>query len=316
MVEIIRCGSSPIVDVLISNTGEVGFEGSGLMGPAAGEREQQLDHDHRLWVRPPEPAVRDELALWVMRAVAAGDKVLVYQDGRGPGDVGNATEYELVRDGVDPAALARGQVEVRSAERLHAITGGDWHALRDAHMASLARAHREGFRAVALTSDGAALHASAPDTEQLIQHEHDLTALTDAHPVQVLCRYDPSREQSHFLQQVVEVHYRNIHTTTWSCVAHTDYLRVSGEIDASTAGQWRAVLHAAIDDTITEIDVSQLQYLSAGATGALSRAAERLSRQGAELTLHHPSRQLQRMLERLDLTNHSAIKLAGKEEAQ
>lgn len=287
------------------------------MRAAVDEQAHELDgHGHRLWVRPSQKAVGTELARWVTSALHAGDKVLIYQQDHGAGDGRATTERDLVRDGVDPAALARGQVEVRSAAQLRATTGGDWHAMHDVHLASLARAHREGFRAVALTSDGAALHESVPDTDHLISHEKDLSALADAHPFRVLCRYVHDQEQPRFLENVVEVHYRNIQTHTWSCTAQGNHLTVTGEVDASTATYWQAVLHAAIDDSITEIDVSRLRYLSAAGIGALSQVAERLSRHGAELMLYHPPRQLQRMLDRLELTNHPGVKFAGKERAQ
>lgn len=221
-----------------------------------------------------------------------------------------------MRSGVDAAVFASGQVEVLPVSQLHAATGGARVALRDAHLSALARTHRDGYRALSMTSDGAALHAAVPEPGELLAHEQDLNQMVDRHPLRVLCRYDPGDEQLDFLEHLFGLHYRNVQSDAWTAVGSGDHLRVAGEIDAAAAGQLRAVLYAAIRDGTTGVDIADVRYLSAAGVSVLFAAADLLSGSGAALTLLNPSYRIGRVLGRLDVERHPAIRIAGKEAGQ
>src|SRR3712207_2964849 len=117
---------------------------------------------HSLLVPASPQRDRAVVATWISGAVGRRETV-VYKHAR-VGDAAAVLPRSLPQVGLDPALVASGQVQLADASQLRAETGGRHEALYALHLEQLREATREGFAGLALTGDGAALHA-------IVRHE-------------------------------------------------------------------------------------------------------------------------------------------------
>jgi anti-anti-sigma factor len=235
---------------------------------------------HPLVVHESDARERQRTATWIADAFASGEKV-IYKC-QSTARLGQSLIDEL---GVGSAALDSGQFETIDAEQCFADTGGEHQALFELNMSLVARARREGYPGVAMTSDGAALHVMTPDPEQLLAHERDLHRLTGDLGVRALCRYDLRTETPDLVRQMAGVHFRSVDDVLWTSEQRIGKLVVRGEIDASNAERFAEVLHAATADGARIVDLAEITFLAVAGTAALARSAKILRECGEELVL-------------------------------
>jgi anti-anti-sigma factor len=249
--------------------------------------------------RSPE-VERARTGAWITTALSRGQRVLYKHAGTDDGARAQLTEL------AGPAALDSGDLELVDAAALHAETGGDPPALQDWHATVVARARREGYAGVAVTCDGTALRVIAPDPDAMLAHERDLTALSSAEPVTVLCRYDARAEQAGTLEALLGTHAPGVEDVSFAAVRRTDLLAVAGAIDASNAYRFAAVLHTAVADGIRVLDLGELEFLGAAGLHALEAALLALAEDGEVLIARNASRTVRRAL------NLSGLSEAGR----
>jgi hypothetical protein len=167
--------------------------------------------------------------------------------------------------------LSSGQVQLADASDLRAATGGRHEALYALHLEQLRQATREGFAGLALTGDGAAMHAIVREESELPGYERDLDRLAIEAGVPSLCRY-PADEEPGLLEDMLAVHYRTVTDDVWSAEVVGDRLWLRGELDFLNADRFAPVLRAALAAGVRSVDASELVFCDVVGVRALVSA--------------------------------------------
>lgn len=250
---------------------------------------------------------------WVRDALDRGERVLC-KHAPTPEAVQELTGW-LARAGVapDPAADATGpaRVGLLDASWLHANSrGGSSAGLRETYVDLVRRARADGFTGLSITGDEAALRASTADDQQLRAHERDLDTLTGELPLRALCRFHDD-ESSALLTDMLAVHHRAVGDHLWDGTVVEGCLWVRGEFDMGNTARLAAVLHAAIDAGVTTVDLSGIEFCSAGGLDVFAEAADVAAALGRTLVLRNAPRHLGRLIELLGLSSRPGLEWAA-----
>jgi anti-anti-sigma factor len=204
------------------------------------------------------------------------------------------------------------QVQLVEAAACHAETAGQAAALRDWHADLIERAQRAGYAGLAATCDGATLREIVPDPAQRLAHERDLTELArkSARSVTLLCRYDVRSEPPGELADLAGLHVPGLLDVCFSAARAQDRLIVTGEIDASNAARFGAVLSAAVDTGIRLVDVGGVEFLAAAGLRALIEASRPVGERGETVTLQRVRPTVRRVLDLSGLSEADAVTIA------
>nr|WP_290052582.1 MEDS domain-containing protein [Amycolatopsis sp. MEP2-6] len=229
---------------------------------------------------------RDRTGAWIGAALDRGFRVLYKHTGPVRPMAELLGSAELDPDGV---ALV-------DAAEVRADTGGHPAVLRAWHEDRLGRARADGYAGLALACDGPALRVIAPERAARMAHERDLTELADATAVAVLCRYHLATETGDDLDALLRIHAPEVEDVVFAAYRHPDRLVLTGDIDRSNAARFAAVLSAAIQAGVREVDVAELGIFSAAGLHALAVVTEPLSRRGEQVRFRGAGALIQRGL--------------------
>ncbi len=86
-------------------------------------------------------------------------------------------------------------------------------------------------------------------------------------------------------------------------------VEVRGELDVATAGDFRDVMHEALDLGTAEVavDVSRLDFIDSTGLGVVVSAVKTLEHRGGVLSVFHPTRATRRVLEMTGLAERIKI---------
>lgn len=275
-------------------------------GEAVGEQRNLLTAHPMLVVSSPR---RHGVAVgaWVRDALDRGERVLCKH--APTADAVRELTGWLSRAGVHPGpdAAAPGPLGLLDAGWLHARSrGGSSVGLREIYTDLVQRACADGFTGLAVTGDGAALRASTGDEQLLRAHERDLDILTGRLPLRALCRFHDDESQV-LVADMLGVHHRAVGDHLWDGVVVEGCLWVRGELDMSNIARLAAVLHAAVLAGVTTVDLSRIEFCSAGGLDVFAEAADAAVVRGRPLVLRDPPRLLGRIIELLGLHRHPGI---------
>lgn len=259
---------------------------SGRTGPGT----RWLSGGHSALVYRSPALDRARTGSWITTALSRGQRVLYKH--AGAEEVLRAELAALT----GPASLDSGDLELVDATALHAETGGKVDALHVWHATAVARAHGDGYSGVAVTCDGPALRVITPDPEVMLAHERDLTALSSAEPVTVLCRYDARAERAGSLEALLDAHTPDVEDVAFAVARRAGRLAVAGAVDASNADRFAAALHAALTDGVRVLDLAELEFLGAAGLHALEAVLLPLAGRGERVTAHNASSAVRRAL--------------------
>jgi anti-anti-sigma factor len=184
--------------------------------------------------------------------------------------------------------------------------------LHELNVELVRRARRDGYPAVALLADGAAIHEMVRDRDELLAQERDIDRLTEADDVRALCCYDVLPEDDSLLTELAGLHYRRISDLRWGAGLSESQLAVHGEIDMSNAERFRAVLRPAIAAGVRSVDLGALSFMSAAGIRALAEAADSLRASGDVLHLVNGPVNLTRLLTALGVVEGNGLVLSDR----
>lgn len=257
----------------------------------AGPAESIGSGAHALLVHADEQLRQGQVAGWLSRALTSGEKVL-YK----PAPTAVKVAFELswvVGSGHVPGAAeacASGQLDIIDAGELFEFTGGMHSALLDYHVQLIEQAMDEGYPRVAMSAEALALHAMAPDAEELLELERGIDELTQRYPVYVLCQYGTSTADPRFMGQMVQLHYSDIIDAIWRVRWQDDRLHVWGELDASNRERFVMVLDSTLGEAgggDLHLDLAALRFIDAEAAAVIADRAARMC-EAAAIVLHSP----------------------------
>jgi anti-anti-sigma factor len=271
--------------------------------PRPGPPTRWLEGAHTALIHKSRRVENERVGTWMAGALNHGQQVFYKHAEPGPA----VRQWLTTLLGSD--VLDSYHVQLIDAARCHADTGGRPAALRDWHSALIEQARDAGHRGVAIVCDGAALRTITPDPPAMLTHERDLTQLAATYPLTVLCRYDTATERPTTLHQLVGVHSA-LDDITFAARRDLNRLVVCGDIDASNADRFAAILRAAIDEGIRIVDVGEVQFFAAAGLHVLHDALPPLRAAGQTLALYRPHGVVRRMLEVIGLSKNGTLIIA------
>jgi anti-anti-sigma factor len=251
------------------------------------------------------------VASWIAQALGRGEKVL-YKHAPTE-DAAAVLGRSLPEAGLDAAVLSSGRVELVNTTDLRAASGGRHERLYELHLESARQAAREGFTGLALTGNAAAMRTITRNEIELSGYERDLDRLAHEFDVPSLCRY-PDEEQPELLDDMLEVHFRDVDDEHWAAAVVGDRLRVRGEIDFNNADRFAAVLHAVVAGGLHRVDLSELEFCAVAGIRALLSAADQPRRSAATLTLEAVPAVVARLLTLTGAVDHPNLQLTERED--
>jgi anti-anti-sigma factor len=179
------------------------------------------------------------------------------------------------------------------------------------------RAHREGFRSVALTGDAQSPPGDPPSrqlqhADEVVAREQLVDQVTACLGIGVLCRYDPFAQPRDVLNRLLALHFHNVDDVHWGADVIDGRLTVSGEIDLTDIERFREVVKAATRAGVTTIDLDGVRLLAASAMGVLADLATRLARSGQALVLANPPGLVLETLSISGLIDHPGLRVIGQ----
>ena len=265
---------------------------------------------HRLLVYATPRREQSAVASWIAEALGRGEKVL-YKHAPTE-DAAAVLGRSLPKEGLDPAVLSSGRVELVDTTILRAASGGQHERLYELHLEQALQAAREGFTRLALTGSATAMRTITRDETELTGYEIDLDRLAYQFDVPSLCRY-PAEERPELLGDMLEVHFRDVDDENWAAVVAEDRLRVRGEIDFSNADRFAAVLRAVVASGRHRVDLSGVEFCAVAGIRALLAATERPHRGAAHLTLQGVPPVLVKLLTMTGAADGANLRLTERE---
>ncbi|MDN5918139.1 MAG: MEDS domain-containing protein [Pseudonocardia sp.] len=270
---------------------------------------EDLEHvGHSCMIPDSDEHVWEATAAWVASGLAAGERVLYFEDGTAERLLERLADDRVPAD----SAMSEGQFQIVPTEATRAVTTGPLDQVAPAMQHAIDESGEQGWPGVRII--GEAARGRIPQgLDSLVAYEQVCDQVLRDNPIaRLLCLYDPA----HFDEDAL-VAMRRVHGTELTAPPAYDdgllrvtrpidsMLRVAGEIDRSNRSVLRGMLDSALEQTLRAVDVpldvtldmASLRFLDvAGAVELLRGAQQFPGRQ--RLVLRGPRSRVQRVLHR------------------
>jgi anti-anti-sigma regulatory factor len=246
--------------------------------------------DHVCWTFGTAGEARQRSVEMLSAGLFAGEGLLYTADR--PTRAALLDDLEALAD--DPAELvARGQLSVERLTDLYTPGGVLDAAYRiDGYQALTDQALAEGWRGLRVAADATLLVTEPAWRAEFARYEFEVGRWMASSAMSALCLYDRTAIGDHTADLACVHPLRHDHAATFSLWGTGDVVRLSGEVDADQTDRFGDALGiaAAVVEGDLEIDLSDLEFLSATACVPLARLGAAMSAQGRELVLHRAPR--------------------------
>jgi len=265
---------------------------------------------HSLLVYASPRREQSAVASWIGEALGRGEKVL-YKHAPTE-DAATVLGRSLPEVGLDAGVLSSGRVELVDTTILRTASGGEHERLYELHLEHARQAAREGFSGLALTGNAGAMRTVTADETELSGYERDLDRLAHEFDVPSLCRY-PVEERPELLDDMLEVHFRDVDDEHWAAAVTGERLHVRGEIDFSNADRFAAVLRAVVTGGLHRVDLSGMEFCAVAGIRALLAATDPPHGRPAQLTLEGVPSGLLKLLTLTNATRAPGLHVTERE---
>lgn len=249
--------------------------------------------DHACLVYSSDQGRRDPVLHFLRAGLQAGEKVVyITEDGPGEGFAGS-----IVPGPDTSAALASGQLEVRSAEDVYLTAGAfDIEGVIELLHESAAQAQLQGFSGHRVTGEMDWALSSGVGTAPLFDYEQRVDAALRQTGTTALCQYDKRRFDAQTVREVERVHPLVL-ADEGDGAGHglliepgpAGALILRGEIDRSNSASLARSLEAvAARRDEVRLDLRELSFIDVAGLRAIRNAAEQIEAAGGSLTLVAP----------------------------
>ncbi|MGY1739626.1 MULTISPECIES: MEDS domain-containing protein [unclassified Blastococcus] len=239
------------------------------------------------------------LIAWVRHGLDAGRKVLCTEL---PWRPEGSLSTLLADCGVDvEAAVGGGRLAVLSAEDYY---------LAESHAAVVERALAEGFPGVCLSAEERAwLSVMSPAAHRVVEQQMD--ALVRWRPVHSLCQYPRASTTGAGLEDVITLHHSGVREAVLRTSRDLDGLTLHGEVDASSADVFAAVLAAASRSAsrVLWLDLAEVAHLDAGGCWLLDDATRAFRISGGHVLLVAPQPPVELVLRLMEVDELPGVHL-------
>jgi anti-anti-sigma regulatory factor len=257
-----------------------------------------VDHrDRRLPRRAGDP-----IAVWIDGAIRRRQKILY--------ELEPTESRDEVMAALIPAAAEQHQVEVLEPAAVQAESSGTAEGLALLHRSHVDEAHAGGWSGLAVVTGPTVFSAVAADIDEAVMHERSVSRVVAETGMSALCRFRPPQHPQ-LADAMLGGHFDEVDDAIWSARAVDGVLHLRGEIDVSNTDRVSHVLRAALDAGLREVDLSDLQFLTAGGVRALRSAAASLPA-GEALVVGGANVLLQQLFSVVDLSDDPSIELRGE----
>jgi anti-sigma B factor antagonist len=241
---------------------------------------------HLVLLHANEDERRERLALWVLRGLESGEKVVCATAGGGHSDAPLFSELRERRVDVD-SAVGEGRLEVLPMTGFYPAGGG---------AEVVERALSDGFPGVRLSAEATPELVELP-VDVCLRAERELDRLCREYPVSAMCQYDTAAVGDR-LGVVATTHSAGLREKQLHAVLGPDGLVLSGEVDMANQDLLADVIDTVVRSStgVLVVDLRDVGFLTVAGGRVLARGTERFRARGGRLRLVDPAPHVLRVL--------------------